>query len=284
MNSNTADYISMLYSDDKEVRAKGSRLLSSTGNEGVCAASKLLNDSDWHIRYRACEAIGFSHESCGVDFLIPMLDDEKDHVRYMAVKSLSMCGTKEHLPDVLRMLDDENHFVRRIAKKTAEEWSGADNFFKKGLELYAARKFSDACEFFSAAIDLRPDNVNYHYYRGVCLCELGKMDDAVLDYSFALERVPGCVPIRYNRAELYLEMGDNDSAEADFSKIIDSEISEDNKYWLSLSFLGRGILKLDAGDIDSAISDCTAAEDLANEIGDKGLIARIGKELERNGF
>ncbi|MDO5844591.1 MAG: HEAT repeat domain-containing protein [Methanocorpusculum sp.] len=115
MSSETEEYVALFYSDDKLKRKYGAEKLGELGRDGVEAAKNLLSDSDWHIRYRACEAIGFA--KVGAEFLYPMLSDEKDHVRYMAVKSLGFCKTADLEERISPLADDENEFVRRIVGK-----------------------------------------------------------------------------------------------------------------------------------------------------------------------
>lgn len=160
----------------------------------------------------------------------------------------------------------------------------ADDYFNKGLAAYSARDFSSATDFFCSAISENPNNANYYYYRGVCLCELGKNPEAIEDYSSALNLCPGSVAIRCCRAELYLNCSKNEEAEADFSGIIESGSEEDERYWISLSYLGRGLLKVERGELEEAICDFSKAEELAEIEGDNGLRARIARELERSGI
>lgn len=159
----------------------------------------------------------------------------------------------------------------------------ATELFSRGLAAYQQRDFSGAWDLFSKALSLCPGNANYLYYRGAASHELGMDSEAFADYSQALTLVPASIPIRYSRAELSFSCGKTDDALKDFNEIIQHG-EADTRYWLALSYLGRGLAALDSGDVDQAVLDLTAAEDIANEEGDAGLIARIGSELERNGF
>lgn len=162
--------------------------------------------------------------------------------------------------------------------------SSADDFFKKGLSAYSARDFSSAEKFFSYALKENPKNANYYYYRGSCLSELGNSEKAVEDYSKALEICPQSAVIRCCRAELLLNEKKSAEAESDFSKIIAEASENDNRYWLALSYLGRGLIRVERGELEEAILDFSFAEDMAEKEGDKGLTARIAQELERSGI
>ncbi|ABN06690.1 Tetratricopeptide TPR_2 repeat protein [Methanocorpusculum labreanum Z] len=155
--------------------------------------------------------------------------------------------------------------------------------FRKGLVLFAARDFSGAAGCFTDALLENPENVNYYYYRGVCYQETGAAGEAISDYTSALSRSPSAYPIRYNRADLFLQAGDLEKARKDFEEIL-SDAGKDDPHWSALAYLGRGLIRLEEGEIEEAIIDLTAAEDLARLDGDKLLLARIGDELEKSGF
>ena len=123
MTSSIPEFLVLLRSPEKEKRAFAAEKLGGLGSAGLEAVRPQLKDADWHLRYRAAEVIGFSHEAAGVPLLLPLLSDEKDHVRYMAVKSLGFCGTEELVPLITPMLEDENPFVRRIAGNVLSGWN-----------------------------------------------------------------------------------------------------------------------------------------------------------------
>jgi tetratricopeptide (TPR) repeat protein len=155
--------------------------------------------------------------------------------------------------------------------------------FRQGLLLFAARNFREAAGCFTDALRKNPENVNYYYYRGVCFQETGAANEAISDYTNALVRQPTAFPIRYNRADLFLQSGDLEKARTDFEEILSAAGKED-PHWSALAYLGRGLIRLEEGEIEGAIMDLTTAEDLAKKDGDKLLLARIGDELERSGF
>lgn len=157
------------------------------------------------------------------------------------------------------------------------------DLFRQGLVLFAARDFREAAACFTDALRKNPENVNYYYYRGVCFQETGAANEAISDYTNALVRQPTAYPIRYNRADLFLQSGDLQRAREDFEEILSAAGTED-PHWSALAYLGRGLIRLEDGEIEGAIMDLTTAEDLAKLDGDKLLLARIGDELEKSGF
>jgi len=122
MTSVPPEYLALLRSPEKEDRRLAAEKLGTMGTAGIEAVRPLLKDSEWRLRYRAAEIIGFTAEPAGIPLLTPLLSDEKDHVRYMAVKSLGRCGTQELEPIISPMLNDENPFVRRITTGVLSGW------------------------------------------------------------------------------------------------------------------------------------------------------------------
>ncbi len=156
------------------------------------------------------------------------------------------------------------------------------DWFASGLSAFQKRDFVEAERLFSKALEVSPTNPNYLYYRASAFVELGKPKEAEADFSTALEMVES-LPIRYSRGEFYLSLGEMEKAAADFSKVLEDSTTE-GRYWRALAYLGRGLISLEAGDIESAVFDLGDAEDLAKEEGDTALLARISSELERSGF
>lgn len=161
----------------------------------------------------------------------------------------------------------------------------AETYFQCGMKAYLARDYEESVVWFTKALAVLPDNVNYYYYRGVSYEGLGNTECAVEDYTRALERYPGCVPIRYSRAGLLRESGNAELAAADLTYIIvhaDREKGEGQ--WLALAYLNRGLARIDAGDLEPALVDFEKAETIARELDDRILLAQIGNELDRSGL
>jgi tetratricopeptide (TPR) repeat protein len=158
-----------------------------------------------------------------------------------------------------------------------------DTYFASGMTAYVARNFEEAVGFFSKVILENPENVNYYFYRGAAFQELGNFSEAENDYTQALKRLPDCIPIRYHRSEVRMLGGKAEAAGEDFTFIID-HAGKGEEQWLSLAYLNRGLCRIEAGSLESALADFDQAETLAKELGDKLLLARIGDELEKSGF
>ena len=104
----------LLHDPDKGVRRQAAISLASSGQEAFAVLSGLIMDTDWKVRYRACEALGLMGNKDAVPLLVAALDDGKDHVRYMAAKSLGLLGERSAEGPLIQRIDDENIFVRKI--------------------------------------------------------------------------------------------------------------------------------------------------------------------------
>lgn len=161
----------------------------------------------------------------------------------------------------------------------------ADEFFQKGMQEYLARNFAKSVEWFTKALEVNPENVNYYYYRGTAYQEMEQYAEAIADYTAALDRFSGCVPIRYNRADICRKLGHADRAAEDLTYIIvHADRTRGEGHWLALAYLNRGLARIDCGYLEEGLVDFGKSEALAKELGDKILLAQIADELEKSGL
>jgi HEAT repeat protein len=131
-------YFAVLLRDpDKGVREQATIALAASGQPGFDMVSELINDSDWKVRYRACEALGLMHNRDAVPHLMNALSDEKDHVRYMAAKSLGLIGEPDAELPLIERINDENNFVRKIVAVSLGKLGGkaSDAALRKQLDI-----------------------------------------------------------------------------------------------------------------------------------------------------
>jgi HEAT repeat protein len=114
----------LLRDPDKGVREQAMRALAASGQPGFDILSGLVGDSDWKVRYRACEALGLMHIKEALPLLVRALGDEKDHVRYMAAKSLGLIGEPDAELPLIDRINDENVFVRKMVAITLGKLGG----------------------------------------------------------------------------------------------------------------------------------------------------------------
>jgi tetratricopeptide (TPR) repeat protein len=163
--------------------------------------------------------------------------------------------------------------------------TAADTFFQKGMQAYLARNFAKSTKWFTKALLENPENVNYYYYRGMSFQEMELYTEAIEDYTAALELYSGCVPIRYNRANIYRKLGYAERAAEDLTYvIIHANQTKEEGYWLVLAYLGRGLVKIDYGDLEQGFIDLEKAEALAKDQEEVALLSQIADELEKSGL
>jgi HEAT repeat protein len=117
-------FAALLRDPDKGVREQAMRALAASGQPGFVILAGLVGDSDWKVRYRACESLGLMHNRDAVPYLVRALSDEKDHVRYMAAKSLGLIGEPDVEMPLIDRINDENDFVRKIIAVTLGKLGG----------------------------------------------------------------------------------------------------------------------------------------------------------------
>lgn len=157
-----------------------------------------------------------------------------------------------------------------------------NKIFLEGIQAYKEGRYDDAVMTLKRVSTENPNNSNYLFYLGSSQAQNNQPEEAVKTFSRALE-ITDAIPIRYMRGEIYLNSEKQDKALMDFNYIINCK-DEDNQYWKALSFLGRGLIYLEKGDIEMALNDFTGAEKIAQENEDISLHVRITETLDKNGF
>src|SRR5262249_37692238 len=103
--------------------------------------------------------------------------------------------------------------------------TGGENSFKElvqqGKNLSDSGEFEAAWAVYSKAIELRPDDADTYYNRGVACYYKGDHDRAIADFSKAIELKPDYAGAYYNRGVVYNDKGNTDRAIDDFNKAIE---------------------------------------------------------------
>lgn len=132
-------------------------------------------------------------------------------------------------------------------------------------------RFSDACTFFSNALQIVPDAVSVRANRAQCYAELGKHPEAIREYSKILKvklyhLKPFC-SVSFSQVEAYAEVYLQRARSRQALGQLDGAISDINKA-ISLDQSSAGLLFARAlihdkqGNIEEAMRDCNAALDL----------------------
>lgn len=76
---------------------------------------KLLNDSDWVIRWSGTEALGWVGNSSAIPLLSRLVTDPNWNVRISAIRAMAEIGDQQAIHPISMALSDPNHNVREVA-------------------------------------------------------------------------------------------------------------------------------------------------------------------------
>jgi tetratricopeptide (TPR) repeat protein len=147
--------------------------------------------------------------------------------------------------------------------QTAEDW------YKKGVTSYEAKKFEDGIVFFTRAIENGhiPLKCAY-YYRGNAKRDLGKTLEAIDDYDKAIKLDPDYTYAYNNRGVAKENLGKSQDAINDFDKVIQLNPNYAHAYY------NRGIAKMTLNKSQDAIDDFDKAIQL--RLADADVYCRRG--------
>lgn len=128
---------------------------------------------------------------------------------------------------------------------------------------------------YNQAIELDPQDAEYHTTRGDAYLDEGQLDRALADFNRALELDPYDTEAMTGRGEVYVEKGDLERAIADFSMAIKYEQKHGEAY------AGRAAALLKAGKAADALPDAERATEL--EPGDADVFTTRAQVLEALG-
>ena len=122
-------------------------------------------------------------------------------------------------------------------------------YYRKGLGLLDAGKYSEAISAFSTAIKLDDGNADAYAERGRAYCELKDYEKAIADLNQALRLDPDNAEAYENRGNSWDEKGDHNKAIIDFNQALRLDPRNAEFYY------NRGIAWMRKGDYGRAIAD-----------------------------
>ncbi len=115
-------------------------------------------------------------------------------------------------------------------------------FFEKGNILYADKSREEAIASYDKAIEIKPDDHEAWYNRGISLDDLGRNEEAIGSFDKAIEIKPDDHEAWYGRGVSLYALGRNEEAIASYDKAIEFK-PDDHEAWygrgFSLDALGR---------------------------------------------
>jgi tetratricopeptide (TPR) repeat protein len=82
------------------------------------------------------------------------------------------------------------------------------------------RKWNDALADYTRAIQLEPNSVDAHYYRGVLYRDLGNLGQALADLNLVIREDPKWLLAYLTRANIYAKQNEIEKAICDYDKVI----------------------------------------------------------------
>lgn len=127
------------------------------------------------------------------------------------------------------------------------------DYYNSGLLAMKTGNFQEAIDFFTKAIQEKPDDYRFYNDRGVAHKRLGNLESALSDYNKALELKPDYTNALNNRGVIYLQQGKYDEALLDFDEALKFGGIEGKIY------TNMGIARASKGDHRSALKDFDVA-------------------------
>jgi serine/threonine protein kinase/Flp pilus assembly protein TadD len=137
-----------------------------------------------------------------------------------------------------------------------ESVAKADTYFVLGAKEYKLRRYDEAIEAFTKAINIKPDYVDAYLRRGNAYGGKDEQDKAISDYSKAIELAPKYAEVYINRGLSYSLKGEYGKAMLDYDKAIELDPT------LASVYINRGMAYNSRGEFDKAILDISRAIEL----------------------
>lgn len=120
--------------------------------------------------------------------------------------------------------------------KESERISEAYSWFSNGNKAFGEKKYEEAIENYTKAIEINENFVEAYFSKGAACLNLQRFDNAISDYKKILELDPNYVDVYYNLIEAYIYIDKLDKAIETINKFIQIEPSpyiymEDYNEW-----------------------------------------------------
>ncbi len=136
----------------------------------------------------------------------------------------------------------------------------AEVYFEKGVKMTDEKRYNEAIECFTDAIEVNPNLVKAYFSRGFVFYNLNKMNEALSDYNKAIELDPEYASAYNNKGNIKEECADYQGALSDYSKAIECDSM------FVLGYTNRARIKVIVENHKGAISDYSKAIDILTVI------------------
>lgn len=162
-----------------------------------------------------------------------------------------------------------------MAHRQIEYWHDSCSLFKHAIQVTGANPIAEgnlgsalmemrrpdlAAPHLERAIQLMPTFAAAHYNLGTLMHRQNELNPALQEYQLALKYASDAreaAQTHNNLGVLFNQLGRKDEATAEFTAAIGLNPYEQN------SFIGRGLIERDAGNLDAALQDFSRAAQIA---------------------
>ena len=120
------------------------------------------------------------------------LKEKEDKLKVLEAEFESYKKSKDEKPLSSLLLGDTSRQLE------ADEW------FNKGYDQHIKGNYEKAIEYYTKAIELKPDDADVYFWRGLANGKLKQYENAINDYTKAIELKPDDALTSENLAELYI--------------------------------------------------------------------------------
>lgn len=150
----------------------------------------------------------------------------------------------------------------------------AEVYNNRGVARHALGQYEGAIADYDLALRLNPDYANAYNNRGIARGNLGQHEAAIADFDSALRLNPDYTEAYYNRGIARLGLGQHEAAIADY----DAALRLNPNY--AKAYYTRGLAELQLNRIDEARQDFERVLNLAQAMGNGGLMEQARFSLE----
>ena len=129
--------------------------------------------------------------------------------------------------------------------------------YEMGLLLIEKKRFNQAIEYFSKAIELNPADGAPYFYRGEAKNKLNLFNDAIEDYTDAMLQKLNMVDVFYKKGYCKFKLSDKSGALKDFTKYVSIDKHNPEAYYY------KGLLEYEAKNYSVVIDDLNRAIELS---------------------
>ena len=153
--------------------------------------------------------------------------------------------------------------------------SEADEYMRLGNECYDKEDYQGAIAYYTQVLQLKPNNEDAYFYRGLARNVLGDKQGAIEDYTQAIKIDPNYFKAYLIRGNARYELGDKQGAIDDYTQAI-----KINPNYVQ-AYFNRGLVRSKLGDKQGAIQDFQTAANIFKKEGNETDYQRAMEQIRK---